>query len=336
MNRVTLADVAREAGVSQGAVSLILRERGRFSAETRERVLAVVKQVGYRPNPYLSAAKTGRFKHQEAGSTVPIALIWKGNPPPAEAASVLADRMGYRLDFFDFKDYASPRALGDLLYARGYVAVIMGQLYGVKELPDMGLERFEVICHSRPFFEVPFDIVRNDISQSFIRLFRLALARGYRRIGLDVMIHDSWERSHPDDEVRHASALHCQGLIPESERLPLHCGSISESESFIRWVRDTRPDLVIGCHIARFWHLREANFKVPEDFAFAILEAPNSTELPDVSGWRYSKENNLCVAVKTLDSKIRHNYTNSSERQKHLLSLPEWKEGTTFPDLSAQ
>jgi LacI family transcriptional regulator len=49
-NRVTIADVAREAGVSAQTVSRALNNKGEISAETRERVLATVERLGYRPN----------------------------------------------------------------------------------------------------------------------------------------------------------------------------------------------------------------------------------------------------------------------------------------------
>lgn len=48
--RVTIKDVAREAGVSAMAVSQALNNRGRLSAETRERILQVADQLGYVPN----------------------------------------------------------------------------------------------------------------------------------------------------------------------------------------------------------------------------------------------------------------------------------------------
>jgi LacI family gluconate utilization system Gnt-I transcriptional repressor len=47
---VTLADVARLAGVSEITVSRILRHKGPVAEPTRERVMAAVREVGYVPN----------------------------------------------------------------------------------------------------------------------------------------------------------------------------------------------------------------------------------------------------------------------------------------------
>ncbi|WP_165216891.1 substrate-binding domain-containing protein [Schaalia sp. ZJ1691] len=48
MNKVTLDDVAREAGVSKSAVSKALNERADVSQSTRERVLDACARLGYR------------------------------------------------------------------------------------------------------------------------------------------------------------------------------------------------------------------------------------------------------------------------------------------------
>ena len=50
MKRVTIIDVAKEAGVSRQTVSRAVNNRGEIRAETRERVLEAVKRLGYRPN----------------------------------------------------------------------------------------------------------------------------------------------------------------------------------------------------------------------------------------------------------------------------------------------
>lgn len=49
MKRSTIKDVAREAGCSLSTVSLVVNNRGYVKAETRERVLKVVKELGYHP-----------------------------------------------------------------------------------------------------------------------------------------------------------------------------------------------------------------------------------------------------------------------------------------------
>ncbi|AGW41824.1 LacI family transcription regulator [Leifsonia xyli subsp. cynodontis DSM 46306] len=57
---VTINDVARAAGVSKGLVSLTLNERPGVATETRERILAAARELGWSPNPSARGLSTRR------------------------------------------------------------------------------------------------------------------------------------------------------------------------------------------------------------------------------------------------------------------------------------
>ncbi|MGI6142093.1 MAG: LacI family DNA-binding transcriptional regulator [Caldicoprobacterales bacterium] len=50
VKRVTIKDIAKEAGVSAMAVSRVLSNKGGISRETSERILSIAKKMNYRPN----------------------------------------------------------------------------------------------------------------------------------------------------------------------------------------------------------------------------------------------------------------------------------------------
>ncbi|MFT4051527.1 MAG: LacI family DNA-binding transcriptional regulator [Microbacterium sp.] len=60
MSRVTLRDVALQAGVSTAATSQALNDRGSLRPETRERIKAIAAELGYAPNRYATALRRGR------------------------------------------------------------------------------------------------------------------------------------------------------------------------------------------------------------------------------------------------------------------------------------
>lgn len=53
-NIVTINDVAKAAGVSKGTVDRVLHNRGEVSKKSKEKVLRVIEELGYKPNLYAS------------------------------------------------------------------------------------------------------------------------------------------------------------------------------------------------------------------------------------------------------------------------------------------
>ena len=83
--RVTLADVARRAGVSQTTASFVLAGRGeemRISAQVEARVLNAAREMKYRPNVVSRSLRTGTTQTigfvSDTVATTPFAghLIW--------------------------------------------------------------------------------------------------------------------------------------------------------------------------------------------------------------------------------------------------------------------
>ena len=60
--RAVMADVARLAGVSYQTVSRVLHDSPDVKRSTRDRVLAAIQQLDYRPNPVARALVTGRSR----------------------------------------------------------------------------------------------------------------------------------------------------------------------------------------------------------------------------------------------------------------------------------
>ncbi len=60
VRRVTIADIARQAGVSKTAVSFAFNMPQRLSEETTRHILEVARQMGYTPNPIARSLNTRR------------------------------------------------------------------------------------------------------------------------------------------------------------------------------------------------------------------------------------------------------------------------------------
>ena len=47
----TIKEIADLAGVSRGTVDRVINNRGDVNRETAEKIRAIIKQLGYKPNP---------------------------------------------------------------------------------------------------------------------------------------------------------------------------------------------------------------------------------------------------------------------------------------------
>ncbi len=79
---VTIKDIARQCGVSRQSVSYALTGTGRLAPQTRERILQVARDLGYRPNSIARTMRTGRFgaatlllAAEPGGSFLPAPLL---------------------------------------------------------------------------------------------------------------------------------------------------------------------------------------------------------------------------------------------------------------------
>ena len=75
--RATIDDVARAAGVSRQTVSNVVRGRGRLASATRDRVLAAIEELGYKPHTGAASLRSGRT--YRIAYPIPDAELHPGN-----------------------------------------------------------------------------------------------------------------------------------------------------------------------------------------------------------------------------------------------------------------
>jgi DNA-binding LacI/PurR family transcriptional regulator len=90
----SMADVARVAGVSSQTVSRVANGLTNVDETTRDRVLAAMNTVGYRPNSAARALRTGRFK---SIGVIMFTLSTFGNMRTLDAIAQASAQAGYSL-----------------------------------------------------------------------------------------------------------------------------------------------------------------------------------------------------------------------------------------------
>lgn len=129
-----IRDVARQAGVSHQTVSRVLNDSPAIRTETRDRVLRVIDELGYRPNP---AARTLVTSRSNIIGVLSSQSALYGPTTSIQAIEIAARAAGYRLSVTSIgpSDRESIRAGLDFLLAQSIDAlVILAPQLGVFEV----------------------------------------------------------------------------------------------------------------------------------------------------------------------------------------------------------
>ena len=123
--RVTIRQVAEQAGVSPSTVSNLLNGRdGRMQARTRQRVIQAIASLGYQPNLVARQLRTGQVR--SVGLVVPSVAnpFWGGLARAVEGEALRHDRQILLCN--SERDPAREQAYVQELFASGVRAVIIG------------------------------------------------------------------------------------------------------------------------------------------------------------------------------------------------------------------
>jgi len=337
--RVSLQELADRVGVSRSTVSLALRDKGRISEALRQRVKAVAKEMGYWPDPVMSAFSRRRWRGQPASSGSVIAVLrqsrtsqhWRSDLEQA------ALQYGYRADEFVLDEYASERGLADILHLRGIAGIlVLEQTPPVPLEVDIWKEFRGVYCGPYPGDEIdecPFDVVRNDPFDAVAIAWRRAVAAGYRRIGLLLLTLAATPNS-LEEKALAAYRYHQRAAKRPAARLEPFVRAFGQRfdpvGSVGKWFEEQRPDLVIASNVPFLGWITAGGRRIPEDVGFICLRA--KPEHPEVAGFQPDTESIARAGLKHLHDLIQHPDQATRGLSGALILHPRWIPGPSFPE----
>ena len=180
----TISDVAERAGVSKTTVSRFLNgQYDQMAESTRERIMAAVQELGYRPNRLAASLKTKRTY------TLGAVVSNITNPFFAQVVQTIEDtaaRSGYNLILSSTGDDPDKEArYVNVLRDRqvdGLVVATSGTALSLyKELYD---RRFPVVLIDRRIPDVPYDYVALDNAEGVRQAVQYLSQLGHRRVAL--------------------------------------------------------------------------------------------------------------------------------------------------------
>jgi DNA-binding LacI/PurR family transcriptional regulator len=176
--RPTLADVAARAGVSVALVSIVVREAPGASAATRERVLAVADELGYRPDT--RARFLRRSRSRLLGVVFGVQHAFHGDL--VGGLYPAAEQVGYELALSAVTPGRDERrAVGSLLQDRCEALVLLGPQSPTAYLAGLAAQ-LPVVVVARAVRNRAVDVVRTDDAEGLAHAVDHLAGLGHRRI----------------------------------------------------------------------------------------------------------------------------------------------------------
>ncbi|MCC5845002.1 MAG: LacI family DNA-binding transcriptional regulator [Verrucomicrobia bacterium] len=273
---ITLKDIAERAGVSVMAVSMALRGRSGVSDKTRETLIALAEEMGYRKDPLLSSLSARRKGGERHVNRVAYVGAWETddfmeigyNRQFYRGAVEAGKELGYDLEPYWLNPAHSLERHSGILYHRGFDGLLIAPVAAGFENLELDWKRFSSVALGRSLESPALHFASANHFGGLIQVCRELQNLGYRRIGL-AMRNDTNHRT----QGRWAGAmLEVNRAVSPELRVPPLISEPMSREILVDWVHRETPDVVISLGNRPLHWLLESGFRIPEEIGYVMLE----------------------------------------------------------------
>lgn len=340
--RVTLKEVAARAGVHVSTAWRALKNDTYVEAAKRAKIRAIAKELGYAPDPMLTALSNYRRARQPAAFQ--STLAWVNNFPDRregrdlaniavyhQGAQRIATQMGYKLEEFWLAEPGmTARRAREVLLARGIRGVVFPpQPMSGTEL-ELDVEAFAAVAIGYSLASPRLHVVACHQHNATLRSLRELARLGHTRIGMVAATETLRRANHSFESPFHFF----QSVQPEAQRVPLLAipgrddprNLAGARDDFMTWFRRHRPTAIVS-HVGevRGW-LQAAGKSVPEDMSLSTL---SRVFAPDWSGIDQQESEIGRRAIELLVSLFHSGERGAPGMPVRLLVEGRWIEGET-------
>lgn len=290
----TTREIAQHVGLSHSTVALALRDSRKITTQTRDKVKAAAKEMGWKPNllvsSYQHSVATGRVKHLEEA----VAWLQVSKSPNLweerlgfRAIRTRAEELGWRVEKFSLRDYGMTNEEDAEHYARKVISVLRARGIRGILIPIRSRLRFSKISNLGEDFVIvslfnemytesvhqqgETNRINGCINPDFFGNTQLAINKlwslGYKRIGLCLK---SWMHWLTNGMIAGGYlTASCSGerfpiCLLDDEFIPDH-----PPENFNRWMSEVRPDAILCGNTEIPGWLEKMGYRVPDDIGVA-------------------------------------------------------------------
>ena len=286
MPNVTIYDVAGRAGVSLATVSRVMNNPEKVNEATRERVLAVIKELGYRPNAI------ARGLASRKSTTVGVVTADVSRASTAQLLSGIFDiakKYDYSIKMFAMSENEDLKETMRIIVAEQVDGILFLNDELSEEDMELVLNHIKdaqiplVLCNV--FFHDDIPAVRIDYEKATYEITKDLLAKGRRDIYLASTVRKYTINDHK--EIGYVRAMQEAGLEPKIFRTS---GDVAVNKlHFNEFLKQNKVDGLIAVRdsiaVSFMNQATLAGFKIPEDISviglqntkYAVISRPNLT-----------------------------------------------------------
>jgi LacI family transcriptional regulator/LacI family repressor for deo operon, udp, cdd, tsx, nupC, and nupG len=332
--RATQKDIAHAAGVSRPTVSLALKGSSVVSLKTREHIRKVADELGYTPDPMLSALS--KYRNQQVEKSYQGTLAWISHSPKNRpwhhitpyreyhtGAHKRAEQLGYNIEQIDMQqEELSANRLDGILNARGIKGLLICPPGRFDEQFDIPWNQYSLITFGYTITEPNMHRVSSSHYRATRAIFKRLKAEGYKRIGF---VFNTQINIKTQEHCQSAYLAGCrntnQDMIPELLQETI------TTQHFTEWYETYEPDAII-ISSPQWDIIQQSKIKIPEELAVTCPMVPKDN--PELTGIMEKCQEIGAAAVDTLVHMIEHEKRGIPDNPKYILLEGEWNEGSTI------
>jgi LacI family transcriptional regulator len=341
--RVTVYDIARSVGVSHTTVARALRDSKDVTKTRREEIQRVASEMGYYPDPRLTALANYRkalgpvcfqgvvawVNHwqqpDQLRKFVEFERYWRG-------AEEVATRQGFKLEDFRWALDCSAKRLESMLVARGVEAVLIPPHNDLLDWGEFDWSRFSVLRFGMSVQSPDSNLVTADQ----FRATGMAVTRmheyGYRRIGLAV----DYDLDEHLGGNYHGGFVWAQNKLKMDPQVPPFIASAAlyrrapeeETRNLRRWLVQYQPDAILTTQPYLPQLLGDLGYRIPEDIAVA---GTSICDIPVDAGIDQRSVEIGRIAMQMLIKQINVGERGTPSNPCRILVESQWQDGQSLP-----
>lgn len=334
--------IAARAGVSPSTVSLALRGSEKISAETRERIFAIAREIDYRPDARIHelmarVRSTNGAKGTQACfgvmSLYPEARPWERSTHLGRIHAGMASRaeaLGYRLEPLWLRAPGmTQRRFREILDARGIEGLIcFGSDDPLAPFPE-ALDHYAIVVVGLSIRTPLHRVICSFYTDAWRALDEIR-ARGYRRPGMILARHEAQRTGY-----MHAGAYlaWCDRHLGSANAVPVLHVERAEHEPVMRWLEQHQPDAIVLVHagdaIPEFTSMLSAQgVRIPQDVGLAAVT--HFVQGTGLAGMEQDQELMGARAVELLTSRIIEHDLGLPHHPRTELVESQWVDGPSL------